>query len=205
MIYLLMKPIAKMILLCTFKIEMVGKERMPTGAVIIAANHISSYDPIILSGTFSRKIHFLAKNELFSNHFSNWFLRKLHAVPVDRSSGIVIRPVRHVIKIIRRGDIFGIFPEGKRCKIGENVKPKKGVAFFGSKTGAPILPVAIVRKGKGRYRTSIKIIIGEPIDPSRFSDFDYDDLSQFVMTRIKELGEQHSTIQMIGGTSEHAH
>lgn len=189
MIYRLLKSVAKVVLFFIFKVELIGKDRIPSGAVIVAANHISNFDPIILSCMFKRDIHFIAKKELFSNHFSNWFFHKLHAIPVDRHNGTVIRPVRHGLDVLKRGEVFGIFPEGKRCKEGERIRSKKGVAFFGCKTDAPILPVAIVRLGTGLRRTPIKIIIGDPIYTANFLDADYDFISQVVMGRINEFSE----------------
>ncbi|QQK79964.1 1-acyl-sn-glycerol-3-phosphate acyltransferase [Salicibibacter cibi] len=200
MVYWLFKPIGIMVLHCFYKINMIGREHIPDGSFIIAANHHSNVDPIILSGMFKRPIHFLAKNELFNHPFTNWFLRRLHAIPVDRKSGIVIRPVRHSLNVIRRGEWFGIFPEGKRCKIGETVRPKKGVAFLSRKSSVPILPVAIVWGNKTLWQTPITLVIGKPIEPGHFPNTDNHALAQLVMDQIKELAEKEG--QRVGSPSK---
>ncbi|UOE75864.1 lysophospholipid acyltransferase family protein [Parageobacillus thermoglucosidasius] len=193
MFYTSMKWVSKIILCFIFRIEVIGMKNFPkTGPVIVAANHTSNYDPVILFSIFNRKIHFLAKKELFQRRISNWFFQKLHAIPVDRQSGIVIRPVRRALKVIENGGVLGIFPEGKRCKNGEIVKPKKGVAFLGIKTGAPVLPVAIVYLDtKKRLRKTVKIVIGPMMYLDELESFNYTALAEAVMNRSRELREIH--------------
>ncbi|MED4732395.1 lysophospholipid acyltransferase family protein [Aneurinibacillus migulanus] len=187
MIYTCLRFIAKPFLHFLFRIEITGIEHVPKdGPVIIAANHISAYDPIVLASVIKRKIHFLAKKELFSNRFSHWLFSQLYAIPVDRYSGIVIKPVRHSLRVIRSGNAFAIFPEGTRCKNRQTVQPKKGVAFFAMKTGAPVLPIAFVLAKKGRSRT-IKIIIGKPIFLSDYAITNYFTVAQMIMNQIKSL------------------
>jgi 1-acyl-sn-glycerol-3-phosphate acyltransferase len=110
MFYTSMRWILKIILCFIFRIEVIGIKNFPkNGPIIVAANHTSNYDPLILSSIFNRKIHFLAKKELFQRWMTNWFFQKLHAIPVDRQSGIVIRPVCRSLKVIENGEVLGIF------------------------------------------------------------------------------------------------
>ncbi|WP_199426886.1 lysophospholipid acyltransferase family protein [Thermaerobacillus caldiproteolyticus] len=196
MFYASMRWLSKIILCFIFRIEVIGIKNVPkTGPVIVAANHISNYDPIILSSIFHRKIHFLAKKELFQRRFTNWFFQKFHAIPVDRQSGIVIRPVRRSLKVIENGEVLGIFPEGKRCKNGESIKPKKGVAFFGLKTGAPVLPVAIVYLDTKKWiRKPVKVVIGPMMYLNELKSSDYTVLAEAVMNRSRELGEIYAQV-----------
>lgn len=187
MFYKLCKWIAKLLVSIKFRIEVNGIEFFPgSGPVIVAANHGSGYDPIILGTIIKRNIHFLAKKELFSCFASRWFLSKLHGIPVDRSSGNAIRPVRCCLRLLNHGEVLGIFPEGKRCKPGEIVQPKKGVAYFAVKTGAPIVPVALVGVAKG-FRKPVKVSIGTPIDPVQFGVTDYSQISQLIMKQIRNM------------------
>ncbi|MET3698402.1 1-acyl-sn-glycerol-3-phosphate acyltransferase [Bacillus oleivorans] len=188
MLYYALKPIAKLWIRLKFQIEIIGWEHMPNNhAFIIAANHVSNYDPILLSCLLKRKIYFMAKAELFRNRFLHWFFTAVYAIPVDRTSGIVIRPVRKALRVINNGEMFGIFPEGKRCKNGEIVQPKKGVAFLASKTDTPILPISIIGVKKG-FRIPVKIVIGSQISVTSFEYSDYSSLSGAIMDRIRELG-----------------
>jgi 1-acyl-sn-glycerol-3-phosphate acyltransferase len=193
MFYTSMRWLSKIILCFIFRIEVIGMKNFPkTGSVIVAANHISNYDPVILFSIFNRKIHFLAKKELFQRRITNWFFQKLHAIPVDRQSGIVIRPVRRSLKVIENGEVFGIFPEGKRCKNGESVKPKKGVAFLGVKTGAPVLPIAIIFLDTKKWiRKPVKVVIGPMMYLNELKSSDYTVLAEAVMNRSRELREMH--------------
>jgi 1-acyl-sn-glycerol-3-phosphate acyltransferase len=183
--------LAKLYISLIYKIKIVGMEHVPkNGAVIVATNHISNHDPIILISILDRKIHFLAKQDLFRFGLSRWFFEKLSAIPVERKGGKVIRPVRRSIAVIHQGDVFGIFPEGKRCKHGEFVQPKKGVAFFGYRTGAPVLPITIVRMKK-QFRRPVKVLIGPLIDVTTLHTTDYSVLSQYIMEQIREVKNRH--------------
>lgn len=181
MFYRFIRVISKILIFFKFRLDIIGLEHIPSdGPVIVAANHTSNYDPIILFSLFERKIHFLAKHELFRTRLSNWIFQNLHAIPVDRDSGIAIRPVRYSLKVIHRGEIFGIFPEGQRCRNGEMIQPKKGIAFLGLKAGAPILPIALIGGKKG-WRQSVKVIIGPLIFSANLDMSEYSVLSQSIM------------------------
>ncbi|MBU8908132.1 lysophospholipid acyltransferase family protein [Desertibacillus haloalkaliphilus] len=187
MIYNFFQFIAKVIIYFKFKLEVYGIENIPReGPVIIAANHTSNYDPILLIGLSSRKIHFLAKQELFKYRLLRWFFNQMNVIPVNRQSGMVIRPVRHSLHLIRNGNVYGIFPEGTRCKNGKRVKPKKGVGFFTYNTEAPILPIAITEVGRG-FRQPVKVIIGPLADVREFNTTDYLKISEHIMGRIYRL------------------
>lgn len=191
-LYFLLKPIAKLLIKFKFRIEIIGLENLPYNqAIIIAANHVSNYDPLLLACLFKRKIHFLAKAELFRSRFLRWFFTSVHVIPVDRQSGIVIRPVRQSLTILKRGEILGVFPEGKRCKKGEVVHPKKGVAFFACKTNVPILPIALIGIKSG-YRIPVRIVIGSQIIPTPYHQSDYTTLSSTVMNQIRHLERKYS-------------
>lgn len=192
MLHSIIKPVAKLFIQLKFRIQIIGLENIPSNTpLIVAANHVSNYDPILLSCMFDWKIHFMAKSELFRNFISKWFFTSVYAFPVDRQSGIAIRPIRQALAIINTGKVFGIFPEGKRCKNGEMVQPKKGVAFIAAKTNAPILPIAIIGVKKG-IRAPLKIVIGPQVNVCQLDSSDYTSLSRYVMDRINELELKHS-------------
>ncbi|REJ21985.1 MAG: hypothetical protein C6W54_15785 [Bacillaceae bacterium] len=130
--YTSMKWLSKIILCFIFRIEVIGIENFPkTGPVIVAASHTSNYDPVILFSIFNRKIHFLAKKELFQRRMANWLFQKLHAIPVDRQSGMVIRSVRRSLKVIENGKCLEFSLKVKDVKTGKVSIRKKGVAFSG--------------------------------------------------------------------------
>jgi 1-acyl-sn-glycerol-3-phosphate acyltransferase len=187
MTYNFFKLIAKVVIYFKFKVEIIGLENIPKdGPFIVAANHTSNYDPILLIGLLTRKIHFLGKQELFKYRISRWFFKKMNVIPVDRQSGKVIRPVRRSLTVIKEGNVYGIFPEGTRCKNGKKVVPKKGVGFFVCKTGAPILPISIIGVGKG-LRQPVKVIIGSLTEAKDLSTTNYLTVSEIVMKKIYKM------------------
>ena len=85
MLYVLLKSVAKFLIHIKFLIEVIGSEHIQQhhNDLIVAANHVSNFDPIILSCTFKRNIHFMAEKELFRSRFSAWLMTALHTIPVD--------------------------------------------------------------------------------------------------------------------------
>ncbi|MBC8014704.1 MAG: 1-acyl-sn-glycerol-3-phosphate acyltransferase [Sporomusaceae bacterium] len=127
-----------------FRYKVIGAEHIPAhGGVIIAANHISLWDPPALGAAFIRPIHFMAKEELFNIPILKWIITKMHAFPVKR--GAADRSaIRHAISLLKKGDILGVFPEGTRSKSGELGKPEAGMIMIALKAGVPVVPAAII-------------------------------------------------------------
>ncbi|WP_018922765.1 lysophospholipid acyltransferase family protein [Salsuginibacillus kocurii] len=193
MFYRLLKSIAKIIIPIKYKVEIEGKEKMVHGGpMIISSNHCSIGDPILISLMMKREIHFLAKIELFQFNLARWFFHQINAIPVNRSSGVVIRPVRKALNLLEEGRIVGVFPEGTRIKNGKWVEPKKGVAFFAMKSGVPVFPVAVqYSKTKWGLRQKALITVGDPIDVSTLNT-DYQEAANFIMERSRNLLNQQS-------------
>jgi 1-acyl-sn-glycerol-3-phosphate acyltransferase len=119
-----------------------GLEKLPqSGPVIIAANHVSNWDPIVVAIVLNRPVYFMGKAGLFKYKLMDKFFSSLNAFPVRR--GIPDRKaIRKALQILEEGNVLGIFPEGVRNKTGEDLKAQSGVAMIALKSGAPILPVA---------------------------------------------------------------
>lgn len=121
-----------------------GLENIPTqGGVIIAANHISLWDPPVLGAGLSRPINFMAKEELFAISGLRWIITTMKAFPVKR--GAADRgAIRHAINLLKNGEVLGLFPEGTRSKTGQLGKPEPGIGMIALKAGVPIVPAAII-------------------------------------------------------------
>jgi len=143
MFYYIIRAIAWFLIKILWTFEVKGKKNIPLkGGLIITSNHVSYLDPIVLGISLKRKVYFIAKEEVFKNFFSNLFLRALNAFPVKRNKTDILA-FKKSIKILKEGNILGIFPEGTRSINGELMELKTGVLKIAKKTGVPILPVGI--------------------------------------------------------------
>jgi 1-acyl-sn-glycerol-3-phosphate acyltransferase len=116
------------------------------GPVILAANHISNADAVILGAwltkSLGRRIHWLGKKEMFDWPVVGYVARNGGIHPVDRAAADV-DAFRTAERVLREGHILMIFPEGTRSPTGELQKPKDGLAMLALRTGAPIVPIGI--------------------------------------------------------------
>ncbi|MEA1961952.1 MAG: lysophospholipid acyltransferase family protein [Bacillota bacterium] len=172
-----------------------GIENLPAeGPVIIAANHVSNWDPIVVGLMINRPVHFMGKAELFNNQLLGTLLLKLNAFPVKRGAADR-KAIRTALERLQQGNVLGIFPEGARNKTGEDLKPQLGVAMLALKSGAPIVPVACVgtdcRFPFGWFRP-LRVIVGEPILTAegmqkKVSSAEMSNLSEEIMLKINLL------------------
>jgi len=121
---------------------------------IISANHIHIFDPVILATLTKRQIFFLSKKELFKKKLFAKFFGKLGVIPIDRDN-TDIKAIKSCFRVIRAGNILGIFPEGTRVKTVDINNMKKGVALIALKNKVNILPIHI----EGTYRIFSKITV----------------------------------------------
>lgn len=152
------------LLLLGYKTE--GVENMPPqGPVIIAANHVSNWDPVVVGISFKRPVHFIAKVELFNNVLLGKLLTKLNAFPVKRGTPDR-KAIRQALDILQNGEVLGIFPEGERKKEGKETNAHSGIAMLALKSGAPVLPVACIGTRRNLPVGWVKplvVRVGEPI------------------------------------------
>ena len=122
----------------------VGRENIPaSGPLIVVSNHLNNADPPILaSGIARRQVRFMAKIELFKMPFGA-IIRLYGAFPVRRFDAD-LAAMLHAERLLKRGGVLGMFPEGTRSRTGKVGRPHPGTALIALHTGAPILPCAIV-------------------------------------------------------------
>jgi len=133
-----------------FTYDCVGEEKIPaSGPAVIAANHPSYLDPILLGLQVRRPIHFMAWDALFRVPLMGWLMRLFHAFPVDVRKGKGREAYEKARGLLERGEVVGIFPEGKRSRTGW-LEPalREGAARLAWETGAPLVPATIA----GAYR-----------------------------------------------------
>lgn len=191
MFYYFARGIARFVFRLFYKIEYLGKENIPEGGgYIVAANHRSLADPVFIGLAFRERLYYMAKKELFVFPLKYLF-RALGAFPVDRGAGDT-GALTVAEDIVREKKILGIFPQGKRAKNNEPLKPKSGVAVIAKATKADILPVNISFSGRLHFRSRVYVSFGTLIP---YADLGIDEehiatvknASRLIMDRINEL------------------
>ena len=114
----------------------------------------------------TRKVHYMAKGELFKIPGLGWLIRQTGAFPVRRG-GVSKESIRGALRILDNGGVIGIFPEGTRAR-GNTVIPKRGAVNLAFKSGATVVPAAII--GTYRLFRPMHIVYGSPVDLSEFAD-----------------------------------
>jgi 1-acyl-sn-glycerol-3-phosphate acyltransferase len=124
----------------TFRLHVEGQEHIPrAGPAILAANHTSYIDPIIIGIAVRRPVRFMAKKELFRLPLFGWLLRQFGAFPVNRDR-TNLQTFKQAISLLKAGEIVAIFPEGTRGD-GVDLRPAKpGIGLIVARTGAPVIP-----------------------------------------------------------------
>lgn len=158
-----------------------GKTNIPkNGKCILAGNHLSNFDAYLLFAGTNRPIHFIAKKELFEGKFA-WFFKMMHLIPVDRKNKNP-EARNFAIDLLNEDKVLGIFPEGTYHKEDILLPFKPGVINFAEKTGAPIIPFAMVSTFKFRCHPIIKF--GKPI---YVKDIKAEDKVKYLENVIKEM------------------
>ncbi len=148
MLYSLLKIVCGFIFKYIFRTRVIGAENIPeTGAFILAANHVSNWDPPFLGTFIDREVNYMAKEELFKNPIFAAAIRALHVFPVKRGAADK-NAIKNAVKVLKDGGCLGIFPEGTRSKTGKPGKPESGVSLIAALTKAPVIPAAIIGTNK---------------------------------------------------------
>lgn len=174
-----------------FKVEVVGKENIPTeGRAILCCNHYSNYDPFAAAIYLDRLPHYIGKKELFKNKLFTWALNEVGVFPIDRKIAMDMKAVKTALKVLKEDKILGIFAEGKRVKEGEEADAKGGVALFAMKGNAAVIPCAI--SGKYGFRQHIRIEYGTPLTLDEFRGQKLTtelmgEITEVIMGRIEEM------------------
>lgn len=154
-----------------FKVVVIGKENVPdTGGIVMCSNHISNYDPIMIAVPLRkrRQVRYIAKKELFQSKIGNYLFHSIGAFPLDRQSKMDMKAFKQGVRILKNGEILGIFAEGTRVKEGEVATPKAGVSMFAVKGDAIVVPVAI--SGTYKFRSTMTVQYGEPMECTEYRE-----------------------------------
>lgn len=182
-----------------FWYSVTGLENIPkTGGVIFSSNHLSYLDPVLWIIVIRRRIRFMAKQELFKNPLLGWFLRRMDVFGVERGSGDMAA-VKTAIRVVRNGEILGLYPEGTRSKDGKPGRAKTGVALIAKAAKCDVVPAAVICRGKLRPFKRIRLVVGKPVSYQEIIDRAPDNsreslraAADYIMEQITTLWEQPS-------------
>lgn len=191
----------------------IGVRNIPrSGPVIIASNHRSFIDSVVIPLVVPRRVRFLAKAEYFEGRgLRGWgvalFFRVVDAVPIKRTGHRdALASLDAGLEVLREGTAFGIYPEGTRSRDGRLYRGRTGVGWLAMASGAPVVPVTLV--GTERIQPigarvprirRIRVVFHDAVDPAPFTarveagggaGKARRDITDLVMDRIAGASEQ---------------
>lgn len=189
--FVLLKVLFGPLLKLLFRPRVEGLERVPgSGPVILAGNHLTFIDSVILPLVSRRQVCFIGKDvyvtgRSLKGRLMAWFFTGVGMIPVDRDGGHGgVAALMTGRRVLEEGRVFGIYPEGTRSPDGRLYRGRTGIARLTLMTGAPVVPFAVIgtdrvqpggtgmpRIGGGRR---ITVRFGEPLDFSRYAGMDRD-------------------------------
>jgi 1-acyl-sn-glycerol-3-phosphate acyltransferase len=183
----MMRFLVWMLIHSIYKVEVKGMENIPeTGAVLIAANHVSFVDPLIIGGVIRRPVRFVTYFKIFQIPVLKYIFKAGRAIPIaskNEDPEILDAAYRQMHEVIAAGDVLGIFPEGTITASGEINTFKKGVEKIVSEHPVNVVPMALCnlwgslfsrrdplsKRRPYKFRALIEVRIGQPIPPEELS------------------------------------
>jgi len=195
--YWLVKAVLSPLLRLFFRPTVKGAENLPvSGAAILAGNHTTFLDNLIIPLLVPRRVTFLAKSDYFTGRgvkgkLSKSFFSGVGMIPIDRSGGKASEAALATgMKVLTDGDLLGLYPEGTRSPDGRLYRGKTGVARMALEAGVPVVPVGLVGmfaiQPAGQKMPKIgkvEVRIGRPLDFSRYAGMEGD---RFVLRSITD-------------------
>lgn len=173
LLYRVIRRLFRLIATVVFRFRVEGAERVPpNGPGIIVAAHRSWLDPACVGGACPRPVRFLILDSVYQQPWARWFYRSMRSIPVTPGGSSSISALRGALRWLERGELIGIFPEGRVVLKGEVERIHAGAALLSVRSGAPVIPVTI--RGSARAwphgraypaPAQVSVHIGVPIWP----------------------------------------
>jgi 1-acyl-sn-glycerol-3-phosphate acyltransferase len=176
-LYRLLHAVLRPIINMAYRPWTEGLEHIPDeGPAIVASNHLSFLDSVFLPTACDRPIYFLGKSDYFAG-WRRWFFESVGVMPVYREGGDAAEAsLRRGQEILEKGHLLGIYPEGTRSPDGRLYRGKTGPVRLALRTGAPIIPVAMIGtfdvlppKATIPKIRRVGMRVGPPLDLSRYA------------------------------------
>lgn len=151
------------------RFRVTGVANLPArGAAIVVSNHPSDVDPVFLGVALPRTLHFMADTVQFRRGFVGPVIRRLAAFPVTKGTPDR-RAIETALGLLARGEVVALFPEGDLFRQTEVAAFERGVALLAARSGAPVIPVAIVGAediwdGRRTHRPWVHLRVGAPVE-----------------------------------------
>lgn len=160
-----------------WELEISGQEHIPAEPHVIAANHMSFIDPVLVTLVERRNVRYLAAAELFAKHpLFERLIRYFGAIPTHKDRPVV-GAIRAALDELDTGRPVGVFPEGRRVSHWGEEPPQRGAAWLALQTGVPLVPVAIVgadgtlsHRNPRFGRSTVRVWVQPPIDARAYLD-----------------------------------
>lgn len=187
-LYRVARPILKVFINFFYKIEIINNNNIPkSGRCILAGNHTSNLDPLVLISSTKRTIRFMAKKELHKGLLGPLFTNA-GTISVDRKNKDEHAKVE-AIKALEEGSVLGIFPEGTINRSNDTILQfKYGAVSFANKTSSPIIPFVITGKYK-LFRKNIKIEFLKPYKVSSDLEYENKKLMNLISSKLEASHE----------------
>ena len=194
--YLLIRSIAWLLTRLVCRFHMSGRENVPeSGPLLIVANHLSWFDPLLLGQITSRQVWFFAKEEVFHWPVMGWLCKVTGQIPVHRGVGDRAA-LEQALLYLHEGRVLVFFPEGTVERQEVMISAHSGIAMLALRSGATLLPVAhigtrrVLRPGRGWF-PRVEMKIGQPYVPQLPEGMarkgGLQEITQEAMHRIAEL------------------
>jgi len=192
MLYSISRTLAAITCRIFFRFVIKGIEHIPKkGGFILASNHVSYLDPVVLGVVCPRRLNFMSKKELFCNKFISWFLSQVGAFPVKRGFAD-LSALKYALRCLKEGEALILFPEGSRRFDDASGEPYAGIGFLSAKVNAPVIPAfiegterALPRGAKFIRPAKISVYFGKQISIER--RLPYQDIARLIMENIRHL------------------
>ena len=178
MLYFLVKRFCRLVFVVYNRLQIEQRHRIPLEKpLILACNHCSYLDPIVVGAAFPYRLSYVAWDELFQRPILKWLLPHLGAIPISQAnSQSAARILKFLLGLLAKGERILIFPEGRRSSDGQLQPLEGGVALLALKMGVPVLPLFVTGTFEAMAPTmriprprKIRLRYGEPLDPTMLS------------------------------------
>ncbi|HEX6780227.1 MAG TPA: lysophospholipid acyltransferase family protein [Ktedonobacterales bacterium] len=189
------RAIVAVVVALLIRLRVAGLQHLPKeGPVILISNHLNWTDVPTVAFRYKRRVHYMAKAELFQKAPLKWLVIGLGAFPVRRGEADR-QAIKQAEEVLKAGQVLVIFPEGTRSKTRVMKEGLPGAALIALRSGAPVVPVGIYGSEKFKlwhiwpFRTQITITYGEPFTLSREGKRAHTDLQMQLDVMMRHIAE----------------